>query len=276
MPQLYIIALVIGYILTKFKELTEGFSLSENAKKYLKFALIAGGLYTLFKIISRTVNKQNALADTNGAIAVELHNAIYAQATDISIWLVGDYIFGNSDEAAILAISKRITNYPEVAKFYKQLYGYDLYVHLESCLNSDELAEFNANIAAKSATGTAPNAESGGKVGTSNTPSNVPKTSLLAVGTPIYCNTASNVNIRSANDPTKILYTANNATTYNLPPSYLKPKGYLGDFVKRRVEKINGKTYNCLEIDIPYEKQVYNYGLNGLVVESYATVNVPK
>lgn len=274
MPQLYIIALVIGYILTKFKELTEGFSLSENAKKYIKFALIAGGLYTLFKIISRTVNKQNALADKNGSIAVELHNAIYAQATNLHIPLFGDYHIGNADEEAILAISKRISDYAEVAKFYKQLYDFDLYADLEKVLSSEELATFNANIAER--TGKAPSDETGGNVGTSPTPTPIPKTSLIPVGTAIYCNTKSNVNIRSANDPKKVLYTANNEITYPYSVDYFKPKGYLGDFVKRRVETINGIKYNCLQINIPYTKQGGVPLLDGLVVENYATVKEPK
>lgn len=263
MPQLYLAVAVISLLLGKLKDLFATIKVSDETKKLIRWGLIGLGLYFVYKIIAHEVNKKNALGDVNGSMAVELHSAIYSQAINLHVPFLGDYHIGNGDEAAILAISERIKDYSQIASFYKDLYGFDLYADLEKVLTSDELATFNANIQKN-------------KAGTTPTPSKPnttpPKTSTNStnVGKAVYCTKSSDVNIRSAKDPSKILYKVNNLTTYY--GEFGKDKGYVGDFILERKIVVSGVTYSAYEIDIPYEKQGLSFGLNGLIVKDFARI----
>ncbi len=261
MPQLYLVLAVASLLLGNLKDLFSSIKVGDDTKKIIRWGLIGVVIYSIYKIIAHNINKTNALSDVNGSLAVELHTALYSQAINVHIPLLGDYHIGNGDEQAVLAISERITNYSQVAKFYKDLYGVDLYTELEKVLDSSEIAQFNANLQRNTG-------EEITKEGAIKTPK------PPAVGAYVYCSAAGNVNIRSAADPNKVLYQVNNKTTYYTV--FGKGQGYVGDFVKERKITISGKTYTAWEVDIPYEKQIgmvdLNYGLNGLIVKEFAYI----
>jgi hypothetical protein len=263
MPQLYLILAVLSLLLGKLKDILSTINISEDNKKLIRYLLIGVIFYYVFKLIQHATNKSKALGDANGALAIELNNAIYSQAFNLHVPILGDFHIGNGDENAVLLISEKITDITEVAKFYKDLYDVDLFTDLVKVLDSDQLAKFNENVQARSS-GVSPNP---------NDPTipTFPNSKGIKAGTAMYCKTPNNVNVRSATDPTKILYQVNSSTTYLMV--FGKGKGYIGDFVKERTVKINNKLYPCYEIDIPYSKQIgvwdINYGLNGLIVKDF-------
>lgn len=264
MPQLYLILAVASLVLGNLKDLFSSIKVGDDAKKLIRWGLIGVILYTLWKIIAHNINKTNALADENGNLAIQLHEAIYSQAVNFSVWGLGNWHIGNGDESAILAISERIKDLTEVAKFYKDLYGIDLFVDIAKVLDPEELNTFKENVSKVSG-------------GTSNSGiESVVSTKTPAKGSPVYCNASGMVNIRSADDSNKVLYQVNSQTTYY--SVFGKGKGYVGDFVRERKITIAGVPYTAWEVDIPYEKQFgvgiigINYGLNGLIVKEFAYI----
>jgi len=271
MPQLYLIIAVLSLLLGKLKDLFASINLSDDVKKFIKYLLIGLLIYYVYKLITHYVNKQNALGDENGQLAVELHNAIYAQATNFHVPLFGDYHIGNGDEAAVLAISLRIKDINQVSAFYKDLYDIDLFEDLAKVLDSDELATFNKNVASVK----------GGNLNAGDDPTNSgttpvfvpqPLPTVIKSGVAVYCKNSGLVNVRRADDPTKIMYQVDKDSFGQLN----KPRGYVGDFVKRRTEKIKGKNIKFVEVDLPWTNQQLQYGLNGLIAESYVTLTTPK
>jgi hypothetical protein len=262
MPQIYLVLAVLSIILGKFKDIFSLVNLSDDTKKIIKWLLYGVVLYYVYKLIQHQTNKDKALGDENGSLAIELHNAIYSQAFNLHVPFLGDYHIGNGDENAVLLISEKIKDVTEVSKYYKDLYGIDLYTDLVKILDSEQLATFNANVQKRG----------GGAISDPSNPSNPstnPTIKKLKLGDAVYCKNPNNVNIRSAKDPSKILYQVNKNTTYLMV--FGKDKGYIGDFVKERNVTINGKIEACYEIDIPYSQQMdignINYGLNGLIAK---------
>lgn len=264
MPQLYIAVAVISLMLGKLKDLFASINISDTNKKVIRWGLIGLLMYFLYRIIEQSVNKSKVLADVNGGIAVELHNAIYAQAMNVHVPFLGDFHLGNGDERAVLVASAKITDYNQVAKYYKTLYGLDLYADLEKVLTAEEIAVFNENVQKKS--GKAPNTPT--KKGT--TPPVNPKTTTVNsnVGRAVYCTSETDVNVRNANDPSKVLYKINK---HSPSSDLLGGVGYVGNYVKTKKLTLGGKDYWAWEVDIPFAKQGFNYGLNGLIVSDYAT-----
>lgn len=270
MPQLYLIIAVLSLLLGKLKDIFASVNLSDDVKKIIKWSVIGLLLWSVYKLITHYVNKQNALGDDNGQLAVELRNAIYAQATNFHVPFFGDYHIGNGDEAAVLAISTRIKDINQVSAFYKDLYDIDLFEDLAKILDSDQLAQFNKNVKAVK-DGNIPDV--GDEPKTTGTPPVFIPTPLPKVINPetaLYCRSSSKVNVRSAKDPKIIMYSVDKYTFAEYK------KGFVGDFVKRRVETINGKKINFVEVDIPWYNQDLRYGLNGLIAESYLTTIAPK
>lgn len=266
MPQLYLAVAVISLLLGKLKDLFASITVSDTNKKIIRWGLIGLLMYFLYRIIEQSVNKSKVLADVNGGIAVELHNAIYAQAMNVHVPFLGDFHIGNGDERAVLVASAKITDYNQVAKYYKTLYGLDLYADLEKILSAEEIAVFNENVQKNG--GKAPNTPK--NKGT--TPPVNPKTTTVNsnVGRAVYCTSETDINVRNANDPSKILYKINKHS----PSSDLfgfGGVGYVGDYVKTKKLTLAGKEYWAWEVDIPIAKQGFNYGLNGLIVSQYAT-----
>jgi hypothetical protein len=266
MPQLYLIIAVLSILLGKLKDIFASINLSDEVKAFIKWLLIGLLIYYVYKVITHHVNKQNALGDNNGQLAIELRNAIYSQATSLHVPFFGDYHIGNGDEAAVLAISLRIKDVSQVSAFYKDLYGVDLFEDLAKVLSPEELAQFNQNVSSVK----------GGNQNTGDiptTPINIPAPlpPVVKEGVAVYCK-ANGVNVRRSDDPSKIMYKVNKDSF----GEFGKPLGYVGNFVKRRTEKINGKLINFIEVDIPWQKQDLRYGLNGLIAESYVTLTTPK
>ena len=261
MPQIYLLLFIVTSVLGKFKELFKGVKIAPETKKFIRFGLIGLAAYFLYKIISHAMNKTNALSDKDGALAVELHNAIYYQATNFHVPFFGDFHIGNGDEAACLLISERITDYNKTAKFYKDLYDVDLFADLEKILSSEELAKFSENVQRKNTSDTE-------VVTTTNPPKKSGNVTLI--GKPVYCTNSEKVNIRSAAEPAKILYSVTNKETYY--SEFGKAAGYVGNYVKERKITVNNVVYDAFEIDIPFEKQGFNFGLNGLIVKKFSTV----
>lgn len=272
MPQLYLIVVVLGILIGKLKDLFAGITIPDSAKQIIKFVLWGALFYYLYKIITHYVNKQNALGDENGSLAVELNNALYSQATKVHVPFFGDYHIGNGDEAAVLAISLRIKDITQVSAFYKDLFDTDLYVDLARVLNTEELAQFNKNIAGVK-DGNLPNTKD---VQNPKKPPVIatPLTQVTKLNVPLFCNSTSKVNLRSAKDPNTILYTVDKNSFGEVG----KPNGYVGSFVKRRTEKVNGqsKPIVFIEVDIPFINQGFSWGLNGLIAETYLTTTAPK
>ncbi|MEA5426805.1 hypothetical protein [Arcicella lustrica] len=264
MPQLYLILGVVTLLLGNLKDLFSSIKIGEQNKKLIRWGLVGVVIYCVYKIIVHNLNKTNALSDVHGSLAVELHTAIYSQAFNLKIWGLGSWHVGNGDEQAVLAISERITNYTQVAKFYKDLYEIDLYTDLEKILDSDQIAQFNANL----------QRNTGEQITTVGGVASVQTPKPPAVSSAVYCNASGKVNIRSANDSNKVLYQVDKNTTYYTV--FGKGSGYVGDFVRERKITIAGVPYTAWEVDIPYEKQVglvnLNYGLNGLIVKEFAYI----
>jgi hypothetical protein len=270
MPQLYLIVAVLSLLLGKLKDIFASIQLSDDVKKIIKYALIGLLIYYVYRIITHYVNKQKALGEDNGQLAIELHNAIFPNGGDIHIPLFGEYNWDNTDEEAVLGISLKIKDINQVSAFYKDLFrGNDLYRDLASGLNPEELAKFNENIK---------NVKDGNLEDIGDKTSNAlpvltnqtPLPPNVAVKTRLYCRSKSKVNVRSSIDPTKILYTVD----YKTFDDY--ETGYVGDLVKYRTEKIKGKMIDFVQVDIPWYHQDLRYGLDGLIAKSYLTTVKPK
>jgi hypothetical protein len=270
MPQLYLIVAVLSILLGKLKDIFANVSISDDAKKFIKYILIGLLIWYVYRIITHYVNKQNALGDENGKLAIELHNAIYAQATSFHVPFFGDYHIGNGDEAACLAISLRIKDVTQISSFYKDIYDTDLFTDLEKIMSTEELAQFNKNVSGVSGGNIPDTRDEPKNGGTTPVIIQTPLPVKVADKTRLYCKSTGKVNVRSAKDPSVIMYTVDRKTFADYET------GYVGDFVKDRKEKINGKMIDYVEVDIPWFNQDLRYGLNGLIARSYLTTVKPK
>lgn len=256
MPQVYLVAVLL--ILGAVKDLWSSINISDNTKKYIRYGFIAIALYQVFKLIQRETNKKKALADISGGLAIELHNAIYSGAIDL--W---GYHIGNGDEAAIMQIATRIYDIDTVSSFYKNLYSTDLFSDLEKVLSTEEYQRFNV-IVQQNAIVAKNNPEVlQNQNGTDNTTVPQVKTVSFKAGDKVYLDAklTSKLNVRDADNSAVILYQAFASDTY---VGY-SGSGYIGDFVSYKNFTVNGISYKGAILDIPWTKQGFSFGKNGLV-----------
>lgn len=255
MPQVYLVAIVL--ILGAVKDLWNSINIGEDTKRYIRYALLAFGLYKLFQLIQTETNKKKALADVSGGLAVELHNAIYSQAIDL--WGVH---LGNADEDAIMSIATRIYDIGTVSSFYKNLYKSDLFADLEKVLSSTEYQKFN-QIVQQNALIAKSNPEVLNQSGTDKTTVPAQKVNNWKVGDAVYLDPSltTKLNVRDPNNTSIILYMAYMSDKY----IGVSGSGYIGDFIGYKTFYINGIKYNGAVVDIPWSKQNFTFGQNGLV-----------
>ncbi len=255
MPQVYLVAILL--VLGAVKDLWNSINISDNTKKYIRYAFIAFALYQVFKLIQRETNKKKALQDISGGLAIELHNAIYSGAIDI--W---GYHIGNGDESAILQIATRIYDISTVSSFYKNLYSTDLFSELEKVLSTEEYQKFNV-IVQQNAIVAKNNPEVlQSQNPTDNTSTPQLKISSFKAGDKVYLDTklTTKLNVRDPENPSKLLYQAFSADSY---VGY--GIGYIGDFIKYQDFTVNGIKYKGAVLDIPWTKQNFSFGQDGLV-----------
>lgn len=252
MPQVYLVAILL--VLGAVKDLWSSVSISDDTKKYIRYAFIAFGLYQVFKLIQRETNKKKALADVSGGLAIELHNAIYSSAIDLF-----GYHIGNGDESAIMQIATRIYEIGTVSSFYKNLYSSDLFADLEKVLSSEEYQRFNVIVQQNTIV-----AKNNPEVLTGTTDvTNVTKTVVFKAGDKVYLDVklTNKLNVRDADNPSIVLYQAFASDTY---VGY-SGSGYIGDFISYKNFTVNGVSYKGAIVDIPWTKQNFSFGKNGLV-----------
>lgn len=139
--------------ITFIVELFKSVKISQRTKYILAGLVLFVVVRKFYKSFQQAQASEKALGTENGTFAVQLHEAIFSQATRLKLSLpfVGELFnihAGNGDESQILAISKTISDYEGVAEQYKLIYGEDLTKDLARVLNSDEIGQFNANVKA--------------------------------------------------------------------------------------------------------------------------------
>lgn len=168
MQYLFIGISVITFIVELFKSVR----ISQRTKYIIAGVVLFVVVRKFYKSYQQSQASEKALGTENGTLAVQLHEAIFAQATRLKLSLpfVGELFnihAGNGDESKIIEISKQITDYEGVAEQYKLIYNEDLTKDLASVLNPTEIGEFNANVKApKVITGGGGGSTGGGSTGT--------------------------------------------------------------------------------------------------------------
>ncbi|MDI9872237.1 hypothetical protein [Flectobacillus roseus] len=256
MPQVYLVAIVL--ILGAVKDLWNSINIGEDTKRYIRYALLAFGLYKLFKLIQTETNKKKALADVSGGLAVELHNAVYAQAVDV--W---GYHLGNADEDAIMEIATRIFDIGTVSSFYKNLYSADLFADLEKVLSGTEYQKFNQIVQQNAIIAKNNPQVLENQNGTDKTTIPTQKVINWKAGDAVYLdpNLTTKLNVRDPDNTGTVLYMAYMSDTY----IGVSGSGYIGDFIGYKTFYVNGIKYNGAVVDIPWSKQNFSFGQNGLV-----------
>lgn len=146
--------LLVGIsVITFIVELFKSVKISQRTKYIIAGVVLFVVVRKFYKSYEQAQASEKALGTENGTLAVQLHEAIFAQATrlKLSLPLVGELFnihAGNGDESKIIEISKQITDYEGVAEQYKLIYKEDLTKDLASVLNPTEIGEFNANVKA--------------------------------------------------------------------------------------------------------------------------------